>query len=109
MVIDTSNLNVHQLTDRIAEAFGTAESTRLKVTVISFGFKYGIPVDADLVADMRFLPNPYWVPELRPHTGATPGVVDYVSAPRRQRVPRAVPARAGDPARRATSARASAS
>ena len=65
LVIDTSNLNVHQLTDRIAEAFGTPDATRLKVTVISFGFKYGIPVDADFVADMRFLPNPHWVPELR--------------------------------------------
>ena len=58
LVIDTSDLNVHQLTDRIAEAFGTPDTTRLKVTVISFGFKYGIPVDADFVADMRFLPNP---------------------------------------------------
>ena len=59
------SLNVHQLTDRIAEAFGTPDTTRLKVTVTSFGFKYGIPVDADFVADMRFLPNPFWVPELR--------------------------------------------
>ena len=58
LVIDTSDLNVHQLTDRIAESFGTPDTTRLKVTVISFGFKYGIPVDADFVADMRFLPNP---------------------------------------------------
>ena len=66
LVIDTSDLNVHQLTDRIAESFGTPDTIRLKVTVISFGFKYGIPVDADFVADMRFLPNPYWIPELRP-------------------------------------------
>lgn len=78
LVIDTSNLNVHQLTDRIAEAFGTAESTRLRVTVISFGFKYGIPVDADYVADMRFLPNPHWVPELRPRTGQDGEVASYV-------------------------------
>lgn len=78
LVIDTTALNVHQLTDRIAEAFGNPESTRLKVTVTSFGFKYGIPVDADFVADMRFLPNPYWMPELRDHTGRDPDVADYV-------------------------------
>ncbi len=78
LVIDTSNLNVHQLTDRIAESFGTPETTRLKVTVISFGFKYGIPVDADYVADMRFLPNPHWIPELRAHTGRDGDVADYV-------------------------------
>ena len=78
LVIDTTTLNVHQLTDRIAEAFGTPDSTRLNVTVTSFGFKYGIPVDADFVADMRFLPNPFWVPELRPHTGQDQQVADYV-------------------------------
>ena len=78
VVIDTTNLNVHQLTDRIAEAFGTAESTRLKVTVTSFGFKYGIPVDADFVADMRFLPNPFWVPELRALNGRDEAVATYV-------------------------------
>ncbi|HWJ68215.1 MAG TPA: RNase adapter RapZ [Nocardioides sp.] len=78
LVIDTSNLNVHQLTDRIAESFGTTETTRLRVTVISFGFKYGIPVDADYVADMRFLPNPHWVPELRPRTGQDSEVSAYV-------------------------------
>jgi RNase adapter protein RapZ len=78
VVIDTTSLNVHQLTDRIAQAFGTAESTRLKVTVTSFGFKYGIPVDADFVADMRFLPNPHWVPELRPLNGRDEPVAAYV-------------------------------
>ncbi|MBM9458942.1 RNase adapter RapZ [Nocardioides sp. zg-536] len=78
LVIDTSNLNVHQLTDRIADAFGSTESTRLRVSVISFGFKHGIPVDADYLADMRFLPNPHWVPELRPRTGQDPEVADYV-------------------------------
>jgi UPF0042 nucleotide-binding protein len=80
LVIDTTTLNVHQLTDRIAEAFGTPDSTRLNVTVTSFGFKYGIPVDADFVADMRFLPNPHWVPELRPHTGRDEEVAAYVAA-----------------------------
>jgi UPF0042 nucleotide-binding protein len=78
LVIDTSNLNVHQLTARIADAFGSADATRLRVTVISFGFKYGIPVDADYVADMRFLPNPYWVPELRNHTGRDAEVSEFV-------------------------------
>jgi RNase adapter protein RapZ len=78
LVIDTTDLNVHQLTDRIAEAFGSPDATRLKVTVISFGFKYGIPVDADFVADMRFLPNPYWVPDLRPLTGRDAEVSAYV-------------------------------
>jgi len=79
LVIDTSALNVHQLADRIAESFGTPEVTRLKVTVISFGFKYGIPVDADYVADMRFLPNPHWIPELRAGNGRdNPEVADYV-------------------------------
>jgi UPF0042 nucleotide-binding protein len=77
-IIDTSALNVHQLTDQIAQAFGTPDSTRLNVTVVSFGFKYGIPVDADFVADMRFLPNPFWVPELRPFTGRDENVADYV-------------------------------
>jgi RNase adapter protein RapZ len=78
LVIETSDLNVHQLTDRIADSFGTPDQMRLKVTVISFGFKYGIPVDADYVADMRFLPNPFWVPDLRGKTGRSEDVSDYV-------------------------------
>jgi len=78
VIIDTSGLNVHQLTDRVAEAFGTKETTSLTATVVSFGFKYGIPVDADLVADMRFLPNPHWVPELRHLSGRDRAVADYV-------------------------------
>ena len=78
VVLDTSSFNVHQLQDNIAEIFGTPESTRLKVTVISFGFKYGIPVDADWVGDMRFLPNPHWIPELRPQNGRDPDVAEFV-------------------------------
>jgi UPF0042 nucleotide-binding protein len=78
LVIDTSALNVHQLTDRIADEFGTPLTVRLKVSVVSFGFKYGIPVDADFMADMRFLPNPHWIPELRPRTGLDHEVADYV-------------------------------
>lgn len=80
LVIDTTNLNVHQLTDRVAEAFGSAKAVRLKMTVTSFGFKYGIPVDADFVADMRFLPNPFWVPELRAMNGRDAEVASYVMA-----------------------------
>jgi RNase adapter protein RapZ len=78
LVIDTSGLNVHQLTDKVADAFGTEHSTSLQATIVSFGFKYGIPVDADLVADMRFLPNPHWVPELRPLSGRDEQVARYV-------------------------------
>src|SRR3954453_1578733 len=78
LVIDTTALNVHQLTEKIAEAFGTPDTTRLKVTVTSFGFKYGIPVDADFVAGVRFLPNPHWIPEVRPGTGRDRAVSDYV-------------------------------
>ncbi|BBH15861.1 nucleotide-binding protein [Nocardioides baekrokdamisoli] len=81
LVIDTTSLNVHQLTERIASAFGTPDTTRLKVSVISFGFKYGLPVDADFVADMRFLPNPHWIPELRPGNGRdNPEVAEYVKS-----------------------------
>ena len=78
VVIDTTQLNLHQLKDKVAQAFGDPGTTALKVTVVSFGFKYGVPVDADLLADMRFLPNPFWVPELRDFTGRDPDVVDYV-------------------------------
>jgi RNase adapter protein RapZ len=78
LVIDTSGLNVHQLTDKVADAFGTEQTTALKATIVSFGFKYGIPVDADLLADMRFLPNPHWVPALRPLSGRDTEVAAYV-------------------------------
>src|SRR3954451_20308771 len=80
LIIDTTGLNVHKLTAQVARAFGTEERLGLKVNVVSFGFKYGIPVDADYVADMRFLPNPHWVPELRPRTGQDAGVADYVKS-----------------------------
>ena len=78
LVIDTTSLNVHQLKDRVAQALGSPEHMGLQVNVVSFGFKYGIPVDADLLADMRFLPNPYWVPELRDQTGRDAAVANYV-------------------------------
>jgi len=78
LVIDTTDVNVHQLTARIAAEFGTPLTVQLKVSVVSFGFKYGIPVDTDFMADMRFLPNPHWIPELRPRTGLDREVADYV-------------------------------
>ncbi len=81
LVLDTSVLNVHELRGKVAAAFGDpADESRLQLTVLSFGFKYGLPVDADLVADVRFLPNPHWVPDLRPHSGRDPAVRDYVLA-----------------------------
>ena len=79
VLIDTSTLNVHQLTAEVANAFAESDDTVLRATVVSFGFKYGIPVDADLVADMRFLPNPHWVPALQPQTGLDADVSAYVT------------------------------
>ncbi|WNM25929.1 RNase adapter RapZ [Demequina capsici] len=77
LVIDTSRLNVHQLRDVVTEEFAD-EAPRLHVNVLSFGFKNGAPVDADYVADVRFLRNPHWVPELRPLTGLDPAVREHV-------------------------------
>ncbi|MEG9225854.1 RNase adapter RapZ [Aeromicrobium sp. Sec7.5] len=83
LVVDTTSLNVHQLGQRLRAAFGEPGSRGLRASVMSFGFKYGIPIDADMVADMRFLPNPYWDPELRPMSGLDAPVRDYVrSQPR---------------------------
>lgn len=79
IVIDTSQLNVHELAAKVRDAF-EEDSPGLHATVMSFGFKYGLPVDADMVADVRFLPNPHWVPELRPQNGRDEGVRDYVFA-----------------------------
>ena len=78
LVIDTSPLNVHQLTMKMRGAFGTSAETRLTVTMLSFGFKYGIPLEADHVSDVRFIPNPYWVPELRARRGTDPDVAAFV-------------------------------
>lgn len=78
LVIDTTALNPNELRARLAEAFGSPEATALQVTVLSFGFKYGVPVDADLMADMRFLPNPFWVPDLKEQTGRDVDVAAYV-------------------------------
>ncbi len=88
IVLDTSNLNVHELGSKVIAAFDQVEPG-LHTTVMSFGFKYGLPVDADLVVDCRFLPNPHWVPELRPLSGRDEQVRDYVLGPaRRRRLPR---------------------
>ena len=78
VVIDTSGLNVHQLARKLSPIFSPAGRHRLRLAVVSFGFKYGVPLDADFVFDMRFLPNPYWVPELRNHTGKETEVAEYV-------------------------------
>ncbi|MDA3627488.1 RNase adapter RapZ [Saccharopolyspora oryzae] len=78
LVLDTSNLSVHQLRSKIEDAFGTEASTRTRVTVLSFGYKYGLPMDADLVMDCRFLPNPFWIPELREFNGLDDEVRNYV-------------------------------
>jgi UPF0042 nucleotide-binding protein len=90
VVIDTSNLNVHQLEKRTAEIFAQGLVQSVRVNVLSFGYKYGIPVDADLVLDCRFIPNPHWIPELRPLTGlddavksnvlSNPGVSEFVDS-----------------------------
>jgi UPF0042 nucleotide-binding protein len=84
LVLDTSQRSVHELRRAIEEAFvvgGDLEGhIALRATVVSFGFKYGLPVDADMVVDVRFLPNPHWVPELRDHTGEDEDVRDYVLA-----------------------------
>ena len=78
IVIDSSALNVHQLEKRTAEIFGGGQGQTMRINILSFGYKYGIPVDADLVLDCRFIPNPHWVPELRPLTGLTDEVSNYV-------------------------------
>src|SRR6476469_3334031 len=78
LVIDTSTLSVPALRESIERAFGDETVAQTSVTVESFGYKYGLPMDADTVMDVRFLPNPHWVDELRPHTGQHPAVRDYV-------------------------------
>ena len=78
LIIDTSTLSVRSLRESIERAFGGEAIAQTSVTVESFGFKYGLPMDADMVMDVRFLPNPHWVDELRPQTGQHPAVRDYV-------------------------------
>ncbi len=78
IIVDTSDLNIHQLATKISDTFSSADTPGLQLTVLSFGYKYGLPTDADLVADMRFLPNPFWVPALRALSGLDAQVSDYV-------------------------------
>jgi RNase adapter protein RapZ len=79
LVVDTSNRSVHELRKAIEEAFHeSAAEVGSSVTVLSFGYKHGLPADADLVVDVRFLPNPHWIPELREHDGREAVVSDYV-------------------------------
>jgi UPF0042 nucleotide-binding protein len=80
VVVDTTELNVHQLRERIIALFGEdTAASGMQTTVMSFGYKHGLPLDADLVIDCRFLPNPHWVDDLRPHTGEHPEVRSYVT------------------------------
>ena len=78
IVIDTSDLNIHQLSTLITEQFAQEDTAGVRLNLMSFGFKYGTPTDADLIADGRFLPNPFWIPELRGSTGMDKPVSDYV-------------------------------
>ena len=80
LLIDTTDLSVHDLRNRVVDAFEAPAAPRreMRVSITSFGFKHGSPRDLDLVFDVRFLPNPHWVPELRPLTGMDPSVSDYV-------------------------------
>ena len=78
IVVDTSGLNVHQLSRKTSPIFMSQSAERVRLAVLSFGFKYGVPLDADFVFDLRFLPNPHWVPELRPYTGRERQVSEYV-------------------------------
>jgi UPF0042 nucleotide-binding protein len=80
LVVDTTNLNVHELRDRLREQFGEGEpeAGELQTSIVSFGFKHGVPVDVDLLFDCRFLPNPHWIDELRPLTGTDPAVRSFV-------------------------------
>jgi len=78
LIIDTSGFNVHQLAAKISSLLSAAISSRVRLAVVSFGFKYGVPLDADIVMDMRFLPNPYWVESLRAQNGRDAAVAEFV-------------------------------
>jgi UPF0042 nucleotide-binding protein len=81
IVVDTTELNVHELRERLSELFGDEQrSDTLQTSIVSFGYKHGLPIDVDLVFDCRVLPNPHWVDELRPLPGTDPRVRDYVLA-----------------------------
>jgi UPF0042 nucleotide-binding protein len=77
-IVDTTTLNVHELKRLVTKRFVAGDGSRLGVTVVSFGFRYGLPTHADIVLDVRFLPNPYFIPELRPFPGTDPRVAAFV-------------------------------
>src|SRR5947207_6450559 len=79
-VLDTSQFTIHELRQHAVGLFEERESQHLLVSLVSFGFKYGVPIDSDLVFDVRFLPNPNFVPHLKPHTGADPDVMEYMNS-----------------------------
>jgi UPF0042 nucleotide-binding protein len=78
LMIDTTDLTPRQLREKINQSFKQQDDLGFHVEVVSFGFKYGLPIDADIVMDVRFLPNPHYIPELRPQTGLDKPVYDYV-------------------------------
>ncbi|MDG1465536.1 MAG: RNase adapter RapZ [Acidimicrobiales bacterium] len=78
LVLDTSDLNVHELRDQVARLYGESDDRPMRTTITSFGYKHGLPRDADLILDCRFLPNPHWIPELRPLTGLDGPVREHV-------------------------------
>jgi len=79
-VLDTSQFTIHELRQHVHRLFEEREAQHLLVSLVSFGFKYGVPIDSDLVFDVRFLPNPNFVPDLKPFTGADPRVVEYMNS-----------------------------
>jgi UPF0042 nucleotide-binding protein len=78
VVLDTAALNVNQLRVRVMDLFGDDSAPGMRTSVVSFGYKHGLPIDADLVVDCRFLPNPHWIEELRPYSGLDAPVRDFV-------------------------------
>jgi UPF0042 nucleotide-binding protein len=78
LLVDTTELNSNQLRSRILEAFGSEDVPRMQTSVVSFGYKHGLPLDVDIVFDCRFLPNPFWIEELRPYSGLDEPVRDWV-------------------------------
>jgi RNase adapter protein RapZ len=79
-ILDTSQFTIHELRQHAVRLFEERQAQHLLVSLVSFGFKYGVPIDSDLVFDVRFLPNPNFVPDLKPYTGAHPAVVDYMNS-----------------------------
>ena len=79
-ILDTSRFTIHELRQHAVRLFEERKAQHLLVSLVSFGFKYGVPIDSDLVFDVRFLPNPNFVPDLKPHTGAHPLVIEYMNS-----------------------------